>query len=92
MPASRFACVAILALASATAHAEDSDAPLPMRTEAPIVYATPIENMVILEFKLYDNVTWCRLYIAKDTWDRARANGNELPSGTDTGHLDCEQR
>lgn len=84
--------VALLAAASAPTAASDPDAPLPMRTEAPIVYATPIESMVILEFKLYDNRTWCRLYIAKDIWERVRANGDTLPAGTDAGQLHCERR
>lgn len=85
--------IALLAVAGACpATASDGQTPLPMRTRAPIVYATPITNMVILEFKLYDNRTWCRLYIAKAVWERARANGDALPPGADAGRLDCEQR
>jgi hypothetical protein len=78
-----------------TAVADDASppaAPLAMRIEHPIVYATPIKNVVILEFKLYDNKTWCRLYIEKQTWDAIRANGGKLPSGADRGQLQCEQR
>lgn len=84
--------IALVLLAGAPAAASNGEAPLPMRTRAPIVYATPIANMVILEFKLYDNRTWCRLYIAKAVWERARANGDELPPSADAGRLDCEQR
>ena len=66
--------------------------PLPMRTEEPIVYATPIKTMVILEFKLYDNKTWCRLYIEKAVWEVIRANNGELPEDSDKGQLQCEHR
>lgn len=77
-----------LAVASAAAP----DEPLPMRTEHAIVYATPIKNTVILEFKLHDNKTWCWLYLKKETWDAIRANGGELPEHTNMGQLQCERR
>ena len=78
-----------LAVASS---ADPDDEPLPMRTEHAIVYATPIKNIVILEFKLYDNKTWCWLYLKKETWDAIRANGGELPEHTNMGQLQCERR
>lgn len=93
MPARRASLIVVLlALASVPAEGSDEEAPLPMRTEAPIVYATPIADMVIVEFKLYDNRTWCRLYIAQDAWEHARAHGNRLPAGADAGRLHCERR
>ena len=84
--------IATLAITHAPCAALADDAPLPMRTEQPIVYATPISNFVILEFKLYDNRTWCRLYIAKATWEQVLANDGNLPAGADPGELQCEQR
>ena len=63
-----------------------------MRTTQAIVYATPIKNTVILEFKLYDNKTWCWLYLKKATWDAIRANGGELPEHANMGQLQCERR
>lgn len=84
--------VSMLAIAACISATLADDAPLPMRTGQPIVYATPIENAVILEFKLYDNKTWCRLYIAKEAWHELRANGGKLPRGADLGQLHCEQR
>lgn len=84
--------VATLALVNAPYAALADEAPLPMRTEQPIVYATPISNFVILEFKLYDNRTWCRLYIAKAIWEQVLANGGKLPAGLDPGELQCERR
>ena len=72
--------------------AAPNDEPLPMRTEHAIVYATPIKNTVILEFKLYDNKTWCWLYLKKETWEEIRANGGELPEHTDMGQLQCQRR
>ena len=84
--------VATLALTHAPAAALADEAPLPMRTEQPIVYATPISDFVILEFKLYDNRTWCRLYIAKATWDQVLANSGKLPGGADPGELQCDKR
>lgn len=92
MPTKRAWLIALLALASGPAVGSDDEAPLPMRTKAPIVYATPIDDMVILEFKLYDNRTWCRLYIARDAWEHARAHGKRLPAGADAGQLHCERR
>lgn len=65
---------------------------LPMRTKAPLVYETPLKNAVILEFQLYDNETWCWLYLRKDAWDAIRANGYEVPAGLDIGRLQCERR
>ena len=78
-------------LAVASAAAPD-DEPLPMRTEHAIIYATPIKNAVILEFKLYDNKTWCWLYLKKETWDAIRANDGELPEHMNMGQLQCERR
>lgn len=83
--------VATLVLTHAPCAALGDEAPLPMRTEQPIVYATPISNFVILEFKLYDNRTWCRLYIAKATWHQVLANGGKLPARADPGELQCEK-
>jgi hypothetical protein len=65
---------------------------LPMRTKAPLVYETPLKNAVILEFQLYDNETWCWLYLRKDVWDAIRANGFEVPADLDIGRLQCERR
>lgn len=92
MRASRVWPIVLLVLTSVPAGGSDGAAPLPMRTQAPIVYATPIADMVILEFKLYDNRTWCRLYIARDVWDHARVHDNRLPAGADAGQLHCDQR
>ena len=95
MTTCRFAAaiaIAALPLANAPGAALADEAPLPMRTEQPIVYATPISNFVILEFKLYDNRTWCRLYIAKASWDQVLANGGKLPAEADPGELQCEKR
>lgn len=89
------AVLALVVMLSAWGFADTviaDDAPLPMRTEQPIVYATPIPSMIILEFKLYDNKTWCRLYIEKAVWQVIQANGGELPAGADKGQLRCEQR
>jgi hypothetical protein len=83
----------VLLAAGYCAHAAVADdEPLPMRTEQPIVYATPIKNTVILEFKLYDNKTWCWLYIEKEVWDEVRQKGGLLPAGADKGQLQCERR
>ena len=84
--------IASLMLTAAAPVAMADDKPLPMRTEGAIVYATPITSMVILEFKLYDNKTWCRLYIRKEAWELAKANGGELPPEIDPGQLECERR
>lgn len=65
---------------------------LPMRTKAPLVYETPLKNAVILEFQLYDNETWCWLYLRKDAWDAIRGNGGEAPADLDIGRLQCERR
>ena len=65
---------------------------LPMRTEAPLVYESPLKNTVILEFQLYDNETWCWLYLRKDVWEAIRANGDEIPADLDIGQLQCERR
>ncbi|MEX1266566.1 MAG: hypothetical protein WEA08_06560, partial [Woeseia sp.] len=81
-----------LTLLAGPAVAGSDDEPLPMRTEQAIVYATPIKNTVILEFKLYDNRTWCWLYLKKATWDAIRANGGELPEHLGIGQLQCERR
>lgn len=83
--------IMLAGLAVASAAAPDDEL-LPMRTEHAIVYATPIKNTVILEFKLYDNKTWCWLYLKKETWDAIRANGGELPEHTNMGQLQCERR
>jgi len=68
------------------------DEVLPMRTKAPLVYETPLKNAVILEFQLYDNETWCWLYLRKDVWDAIRANSGEVPPDLDIGRLQCERR
>ena len=68
------------------------DEVLPMRTKAPLVYETPLKNAVILEFQLYDNETWCWLYLRKNVWDAIRANGFEVPADLDIGRLQCERR
>lgn len=65
---------------------------LPMRSEAPLVYETPLNNAVILEFQLYDNETWCWLYLRKDVWEAIRANGDQIPADLDIGQLQCERR
>lgn len=65
---------------------------LPMRTDAPLVYETPLRNAVILEFQLYDNETWCWLYLKKAVWDAIRANDGEVPDDLDIGQLQCERR
>ena len=85
------ATVALTLLAGLTVASAD-DEPLPMRTQQAIVYATPIKNTVILEFKLYDNKTWCWLYLKKATWEAIRANGHELPDDMNRGQLQCERR
>lgn len=72
--------------------ADGGDEVLPMRTTAPLVYETPLKNAVILEFQLYDNETWCWLYLRKDAWDAVRANGYEVPADLDIGRLQCERR
>ena len=69
-----------------------SDEVLPMRTKAPLVYETPLKNAVILEFQLYDNETWCWLYLRKNVWDAIRVNGFEVPADLDIGRLQCERR
>jgi hypothetical protein len=81
-----------LTLLGGLAVAGTDDEPLPMRTKQAIVYATPMKSTVILEFKLYDNKTWCWLYLKKETWDAIRANGGELPEHTNMGQLQCERR
>ena len=81
-----------LTLLAGLAVAGTDDEALPMRTTQAIVYATPIKNTVILEFKLYDNKTWCWLYLKKATWDAIRANGGELPQHANMGQLQCERR
>ncbi len=82
----------VLSLHAGIAVAGADEEALPMRTEQAIVYATPIKNTVILEFKLYDNQTWCWLYLKKETWDAIRANGGELPANTNMGQLQCQRR
>lgn len=81
-----------LTLLAGLAVADPDDVALPMRTPQAIVYATPIKNTVILEFKLYDNRTWCWLYLKKETWEAIRANGGALPEHTNMGQLQCERR
>lgn len=81
-----------LTLFAGLAVAGTDNEALPMRTKQAIVYATPIKNTVILQFKLYDNKTWCWLYLKKETWDAIRANGDELPEHTNMGQLQCERR
>ena len=82
----------VLKLLAGLAVAATNDEPLPMRTQQAIVYATPIKNTVILEFKLYDNKTWCWLYLKKTTWEAIRANDYELPEHMHKGQLQCERR
>ena len=87
--------VGIALLAAATyAHTASADQqPLPMRERGEsLVYETPFKNMVILEFILYDNKTWCRLYVRKEAWEAAKQNGGYLPEELDPGQLQCEQR
>jgi hypothetical protein len=81
-----------LTLLGGLAVAGTDDEPLPMRTKQAIVYATPMKSTVILEFKLYDNKTWCWLYLKREAWDAIRANGGELPEHTNMGQLQCERR
>ena len=83
--------IGLLALGAAST-ATGGDEVLPMRSEAPLVYETPLRNAVILEFQLYDNETWCWLYLRKDVWEQARANGDEVPADLDIGQLQCERR
>lgn len=82
--------IAALSMMAGSAIADDKA--LAMRAAEPLVYATPLSNMVILEFTLYDNKTWCRLYIQKEAWELAKANGGELPVEIDPGQLECERR
>lgn len=65
---------------------------LPMRSKAPLVYETPLRNAVILEFQLYDNETWCWLYLRKDVWKAMREDDGDLPADVDIGQLQCERR
>ena len=85
-------CAMLVAASNAKSVKDGDDAPLPMRTVQPIVYATPISHAVILEFKLYDNKTWCWLYVRRDTWGEARTRDGQLPDGVDMGQLQCERR
>jgi len=84
--------VSLLPTLGVVSSTAESGEVLPMRTKAPLVYETPLKNAVILEFQLYDNETWCWLYLRKDAWDAIRANGYEVPAGLDIGRLQCERR
>lgn len=84
--------VSLLPTLGVVSTATGGDEILRMRTEAPLVYETPLKNAVILEFQLYDNETWCWLYLRKSVWNAIRANGYEVPADLDIGRLQCERR
>lgn len=89
--ATTIVAAAAVLLGGTSVAAADSPV-LPMRTDEPLVYATPFSNAVIVSFRLYDNKTWCRLYVRKEVWEAAKANGGKVPKDMDIGELQCEEK
>lgn len=92
LKASLVVFVSLLLTLGVVSSKAGSDEVLPMRTKVPLVYETPLKNAVILEFQLYDNETWCWLYLRKNVWQATRANSGEVPADLDIGRLQCERR
>lgn len=68
-----------------------ADEVLPIKT-APIVFGTPLQNVVILEFTLHYGETVCRISLKREDWEYAKANNYQLPEGADVGQFQCERR
>lgn len=71
---------------------QDISKPQPMRTERAIVYQTPVPGTVLLQFKLFDNQTWCTIYMKTSTWAAIEANDGKLPADAEIGSFQCDKQ